>query len=55
MPASLTQLCPSNSLWSSYQTHRVHKIQITVTFLLLILKNMFAKKELSVYIERKRT
>ena len=35
MAASLTHLCPSNSLLSNYKTH---KIQITVTVFLLILK-----------------
>ena len=53
MPASLTHLCPSNSLWSNYQTHRLHKIQIT-NFFPFNFKNMFAKKEMAVYIERKR-
>ena len=32
MSVSLTPLRPSNSLHSNYQTHRLHKIQITVTF-----------------------
>ena len=50
--ASLAHLCPSNSLWSNYQTHRLQKIQIT-NFFPINFKNMFAKKELSVYIERK--
>ena len=36
--ASFTHLCPSNSLLSNYQTHRKHKIQTAVTFILLILK-----------------
>jgi hypothetical protein len=31
MSASLTNLCPSNFLRSNYQTHSLHKIQITVT------------------------
>ena len=54
MSASLTHLCLSNSLLSNYQTHRLHRIQITVTFFSINFKNMFAKKELSVYMERKR-
>ena len=41
MPASLTHLCPFNSLRSNYQTNRLHKIQITVTF-----KTCLQKKEL---------
>ena len=53
MPASLTQPCPSNSLRSNYQTHRLIKIQITVTFFLLIKKN-FAKKRIF-YIYREKT
>ena len=53
MSASLTHVCPSNSLRSNYQTHRLHKIQIT-NFFPISFKNMFSKKELSVYIERKR-
>ena len=52
MSASLSHLCPSNSLQSSYQMHHFHKIKIFVTFFLNS-KNMFAKKELSLYIERK--
>ena len=54
MSASLTHLCPSNSLRSNYQTYRLHKIQITITCFLLILKTCLKKKELSVYIERNR-
>ena len=55
MPASLTNFCHSNSLQSNYQTRRLHKIQITAFFPISInFKNMFATKELSVYIEKKR-
>jgi hypothetical protein len=52
MSASLTHLCPSNSLGSNYQTHPLHKIQITVTFFPIDFLNMFEKKELSVHIYR---
>ena len=52
MSASLTHLRPFNSLRSYYQKHHLHKIQITVIFFLLI-KNILAKKELSVYMEKK--
>ena len=54
MSASLTHIRPSNSLRSNYQTNRLHKIQISVTFFILISKKCLQKKELSVYIERKR-
>ena len=55
MSASLTHLCPSNSLWSNYQTHRLHKIQIIVTIFLLIFKIFLQKKNcLYIYRERKR-
>ena len=54
MPASLTHLSPSNSLRSNYQTHRLHKIQNTVTFCPINSKPMFAKKELSVYVYREK-
>ena len=40
LSASLTRLCISRSLMSSYQRHRFHKIEITATFLLLILKRI---------------
>ena len=53
MLASLTHLCPSNSLRSNYQTHRLHKIQITVTFFLLILKLVCKKRIVCVYKEKK--
>ena len=53
MPASLTHLYPSNSLWSNYQTHNLHKIQITVTFFLLILKTCLQKKN-CLYINREK-
>ena len=53
MPAFLTHLCPSNSLWSNYKTHRLHKIQITVTFFLLILETCLQKKNCPIYIEEK--
>ena len=39
---SLTHLCPSNSLRSSYQTHRFNKIQITKLFPINF-KYMFTK------------
>ena len=37
-------LNPSNSLRSNYQTDRLHRVQITVTFFLLILKTCLLKK-----------
>ena len=42
--ASFTHLNPSNSPRSNYQTYRLHKIEITVTFFLLILKICLQKK-----------
>ena len=47
MLASLTQLCPSNSLPSNYQMHRLHKIQITVTFFLTVLEICLQKKRIN--------
>ena len=51
--ASFTHLNPSNLLRSNYQTHRLTKIQITVTFFLLILKICLQKKN-CLYIWRER-
>ena len=51
---SFTHLNPSNSLRSNYQTHRLHQNSNHCNFFPINFKNMFAKKELSVYIERKR-
>ena len=53
MSASLTHLCPSNSQWSNYQGHYLHKIQITVTFFLLILNTSLQKKN-CLYIWREK-
>ena len=35
MSASSTHLCPSNSLRLNYQTHHLHKIQITFKLVLI--------------------
>ena len=56
LSASFTRLNPSNSLRSKYQRHCLQKIQIKVTFFLLILKTYLQKTNCLyiLYIERKR-
>ena len=51
---SFTHLNPSNSLPPNYQTHCLHQNSNHFNFFPIDFKNMFAKKELSVYIERKK-
>ena len=47
-------LIPLISIPPNYQTHRLHQNSNHCNFFPMNFKNMFAKKELSVYIERKR-
>ena len=54
LSASFTYLNPSNYFRSKYQTHRLHQNSNHCNFFPINFKNMFAKKELSVNIERKR-
>ena len=54
LSVSFTHLNPSNSLRSNYQTHRLQQNSNHCNFFPINFKNMFAKKELSVYLERKR-
>ena len=54
LSGSFTHLNPSNSLPPNYQTHCLHQNSNHCNFFPINFKNMFAKKELFVYIERKR-
>ena len=54
LSAYFTHLNPSNYLRSNYQTHRSHQNSNHCNFFPIKFKNIFAKKELSIYIERKR-
>ena len=54
LSASFTHLNPSNSLRSKYQTQRLHQNSNHCNFFPINFKNIFEKKELSVYIERKK-
>ena len=52
--ASFTNLNPSNYLRSDYQKHCSHQNSNHCNFFPINFKNMFAKKELSVYIYREK-
>jgi hypothetical protein len=54
LSASCTYLNPSNSHRSNHQTHRLHQNSTHFNFYPINFRNIFAKQELSVHIERKR-